>query len=62
MFIYSKYYMIDMEIKAKVQLNNLIRLREDHLTWINSQIGDEIIIVDQEGKKGKFLALYKNGE
>ena len=52
-----------MEIEAKVQLNNLIRLRDDHLKWINTQIGDTIVIVDDTNKHGqKYIAIWKKGE
>jgi hypothetical protein len=55
-------YVSTMEIEAKVQLNNLIRLRDDHLNWINAKIGDEIIIKDDTGKHGNFLSIWKKGE
>jgi len=52
-----------MEIEAKVQLNNLLRLRDDHLNWINCKIGDDVIICDDTNKKGqKYLAIWKKGE
>jgi hypothetical protein len=52
-----------MEIEAKVQLNNLIRFRDDHLKWIECEIGDEIILRDDTNKKGqRYIAVWKKGK
>jgi len=51
-----------MEITIRVGTGNLIRLRNDHLQWINAKQGDEIILRDDTNKRGqKYIAIWKKG-
>jgi len=40
-----------VEVEAKIQQNNLVRLKDDLLKWINASEGDDLIIIDDTNKK-----------
>jgi adenine/guanine phosphoribosyltransferase-like PRPP-binding protein len=51
-----------VEVEAKIQQNNLIRLKDDLLNWIKAKEGDDVIIIDDTNKRGqRFLAIWKKG-
>ena len=50
-----------VETIARLQQNNLIRLKDDFCNWIEAKEGDELIIKDDKGKHGKFISIWKKG-
>lgn len=51
-----------VEVEAKIQQNNLIRLKDDLCNWLAVKEGDEVIIRDETNKRGqRYLAIWKKG-
>ena len=52
-----------MEFEVKIQQNNLIRLQNVIMEWLEAEVGDDLVIIDEKNKKGqKYLAIWKKGK
>jgi hypothetical protein len=49
-----------VEVEANIQQNNLVRIKDDLLGWINAKEGDALIIRDDTNHNGqRYLAIWK---
>lgn len=52
-----------VEVDGRIQQNNIVRIKDDLLKWIGAKEGDDIILIDDENKRGQhYIAIWKKGE
>ena len=52
----------EMDTKRKIIENGTIYFNPDQLGWIGVELGDMVIVRDDEGKHGRFISIFKPGE